>query len=178
MSLSKRCWTRALVGVIVAFMVSASLLHAQERKGFFFGIGLGYGSLTTSCDGCSGNATGALSGHWRLGGAVSERFLLGVESTGWYHDDGYGFVTMGTLTANGYFYPVASAGLFVKGGAGLANVLSTGGATFGFGWQIGAGYDIRVGQKTALTPTLTYFNGEFSGGTDHVIQIALAYSIY
>ena len=180
MSLSSRCWHRARVGlvVVVTLLGWASLLDAQERKGFFFGVGLGYGSFTESCYGCGGDAIGALSGYWRLGGTISERFLLGVESTGWYKDYGYEFVTMGTFTANAYFYPMAGKGLFVKGGAGLANVLGTESLGVGFGWQLGAGYDLRVGQKTAVTPTLTFFNGEFSGASEHVIQVALAYSIY
>lgn len=52
----------------------------QERSGFWGNVGFGYGSL--GCQDCIGRE-GGLSGGLSLGGTVSDRFLLGVGTTGW-----------------------------------------------------------------------------------------------
>jgi hypothetical protein len=175
-------WLRMIVGLAVLTVGSATVAAAQEKQGFFFGVGLGYGSLGVSdCDGC--DREGGLSGHLRLGGALSPQLLIGVETTGWYKDEDGGSVTTGTLTGNAYFYPSAKGGFFAKGGIGLGSlgVSFDGGGSdseTGFGWQVGAGYDIRVGTKTAITPTVTYFMSHINGGSVNVIQAALAFSLY
>ena len=40
--------------------------HAQTRQGFWFGAGMGFGSL--GCDGCGGDRTGGASGFFAKGG--------------------------------------------------------------------------------------------------------------
>jgi hypothetical protein len=177
-----RQWMRALAGAVVLATMSAGVAAAQERSGFFFGIGAGYGSLGASdCDGCG--REGGFSGHLRLGGVLNPQLLLGVETTGWYKDQDGATLSNGTLTGNVYFYPSKTTGLFVKGGLGLgttyASVSGFGSNTdTGFGWQVGTGYDIRIGHNTAITPTATYFMGHFDGYSTNVIQIALAFSLY
>ena len=172
-------WLRAIAALAVLTVGSVTMAAAQEKQGFFFGVGLGYGNL--SCDGC--DSQGGLSGHLRLGGKLNERLLLGVESTGWYKDEDGASVTTGTLTGNAYFYPSPKGGFFAKGGLGLgyAGVSVEGfgsDSETGFGWQVGAGYDIQVGTKTAITPTVTYFSSSIEGGSLNVIQAALAFSLY
>ena len=45
--------------------------HPQTRQGFWIGFGLGWGSLSYSCTGCSGSE-GALSGYLKLGGTLDD----------------------------------------------------------------------------------------------------------
>src|SRR3990170_2157258 len=73
-----------LLGLALVLSFGAAPLaaqHAQTRDGFWFGAGLGYGSL--GCDGCGGDRTGGSSGYLKLGGTGSQHLLLGVETTGW-----------------------------------------------------------------------------------------------
>lgn len=172
-------WLRAMATLAVLTIGSVTMASAQEKQGFFFGVGLGYGSL--GCDGC--DSQGGVSGHLRLGGKLNQRLLLGVESTGWYKSEDGASLNTGTLTGNVYVYPSETAGFFAKGGVGLgyagASVDGFGSdSETGFGWQVGAGYDIRVGTKTAITPTVTYFSSSIEGGSLNVIQLALAFSLY
>lgn len=176
-------WLRALLGFAVLTIGSASVASAQERSGFFFGIGFGYGSLGLSCDGCDTEREGSYSGTFRLGGAVNPQLLLGGESVGWYKDENGASLSFGTLTGNAYYYPSKSANFFVKGGVGLgwteAQIDFVGSDTeTGFGWQVGAGYDFRLGTKTALTPSVTYAMGHFDGFSENLIQVALSFSLY
>jgi hypothetical protein len=184
MRLGNRNWLRSAVGLALLTMGSATLASAQERSGFFFGVGLGYGSLGLSCDDCGDTEReDSFSGHFRLGGAVSPQFLLGGESVGWYKDEDGGSLSFGTLTGNAYYYPSKGTGLFLKGGLGLGytevQIDFLGSETeTGFGWQVGAGYDIRLGTKTALTPTITYAQGHFDGFSENLVQIGVAFSMY
>jgi len=165
-----------LAMLVVGLVTSA---EAQERKGFFFGVGMGYGSLGVGCAGCEGTGReSGLSGHLRLGGTVSQHVQVGVESAGWYKSEQGSELNVGTLTGNVYLHPTATTPLFLKGGLGLGVIGDGYSSESGFGWQAGAGYDIRIGSKTALTPTLTYFMGHFEGGSTNVMQFALAFSLY
>jgi hypothetical protein len=157
----------------------AAAQRTLERSGFFIGLGLGYGSLDLTCDGCDFDRQSGLSGYLRLGGAVSDRVLLGVESNGWYKsEDGVG-VTAGTLTGSVYVYPSSEADLFVRGGVGIASLDSEDiNADTGFGWSVGLGYDIPIGRKTALTPYANWFVGHFDGGGTNTLQVGLGVNWY
>ena len=95
--LSRRSSTRvkllASALALAALCTSATTARAQDNEaprvhqGFWIGGGLGYGSVSSSCDGCgSSDSEGGFSGLLRLGGTLSEQVLLGVESDGWYKD--------------------------------------------------------------------------------------------
>jgi hypothetical protein len=177
-------WVRALMGLAVIAVGSAGSVSAQERQGFFFGIGLGYGSLGLSCDNCGDTSReGSYSGGLRLGGAITPQVLVGAETVGWYKDEDGASLNFGVLSGNAYYYPSKTLGLFVKGGVGLAyteaqvDYVGSDSET-GFGWQVGAGYDIRIGQKTAITPIFTWANGYFDGFSENLLQLQLAFSLY
>jgi hypothetical protein len=173
---------QAAVGLALLMVGVATTTAAQEKQGFVFGVGLGYGSLGAGdCDGCGRESS--FSGHLRAGGVLNQKLLLGVESTGWYKDTEGVALSTGTLTGSLYVYPSEKGGFFAKGGAGLgyAGASADGfgsDSEFGFGWQLGAGYDIKVGTKSAITPTVTYFSSHLEGGSLNVIQFALAFSLY
>ncbi len=144
------------------------------RDGFWIGFGLGAGSATATCDDdCDDDEREtAPAGYVKAGWTLSERVLLGVDASLWSKSEDVEGVelafsmyhVLGTLT----LYPSASSGFFVKGGAGLAFVdtdFSEGRTTTttelgnGLGLVAGAGYDIRLGRRVALTPAVDVYYG-------------------
>ena len=178
-------WTwvsRAGASVVTLLLFTAGPLNAQrtlERSGFFIGFGFGYGSLDITCDGCAVDREGGVSGYLKLGGALSERVLLGVESNGWYKsEEGVG-ITFGTLTGSVYLYPSSTANLYLRAGAGIATLdVEDFDTETGFGWSFGAGYDIPIGSRTGLTPFANWSFGDFDGGGTNVIQVGLGINWY
>jgi hypothetical protein len=166
----------ALLAVLVA--TTANAQQAQSRQGFFFGGGLGYGSMGLSCDGCADlGREGSISGFASLGGAISPSLLLGVELNAWTKSEGTASVSMGNISGAAYWYPMPSQGLFLKAGGGYSNLRADDGATSasdgGFGILAGVGYDIRAGRKLSITPVANWFRGGFSGISANVIQFGL-----
>ncbi|MFL5403992.1 MAG: outer membrane beta-barrel protein [Gemmatimonadales bacterium] len=162
----------------LALATTANAQQAQTRQGFWIGGGLGYGSLGLSCSGCADvGREGGLSGYAKLGGTLRQNILLGVEMNGWTKSEGGGSVTMGNLSGAAYWYPMPTNGLFIKAGAGYANLRADDGVTTasdgGFGWLAGAGYDIRMGRNLSITPVANYFRGGFNNGSANVLQIGV-----
>lgn len=166
---------------ILLLMLAASPLAAQERDGLFVGFGLGWGSLDLTCDGCEMDRESGFSGNFRIGGAVSDKVLIGAESEGWYKSVEGVALSFGTLTASVYVYP-SSKGLYLRGGAGLAVLSASDGdiseSDTGFGFSLGAAYDIPVARKTAITPYANWMFGSLEGGGANAIQLGLGVSFY
>lgn len=160
-----RTLTRVCV-VLVALLCAARALRAQypqRRDGFWFGFGLGYGSANVSCDNCSaGPRTDGVTGFLKVGGSPSRHLLIGAAVNGWSHYSGGATESMANLTASLYVYPAARSGLFFTGGLGLSsyrvNTVPSWDGT-GWGFTLGAGYDIRVARGISLTPVVNYFYG-------------------
>ena len=164
----------------VLLLAVASPLPAQERHGFWFNGGLGYGSL--GCDNCS-SREGGLSGGLSLGGTVSPKFLLGVGTTGWTRNDNGATLTSGTLDARMRFYPSRTGGFFLTGGVGLGTIhVSVDGfgsdTQTGFGAMLGLGYDIRVGSGLSLTPFWNGFAVRNNTSDVNVGQIGLSLTVH
>lgn len=132
----------------------------QIREGFWFNIGLGYGSL--GCDGCLGRESG-LSGGLALGGTVSDRVLVGVGTTGYAREVLGEILSAGTLDARIRFYPVRTSGFFLNGGIGVGTLSYAGETEFGLGLMLGLGWDVRVGRRVSLTP---FWNGSAMRNAD------------
>jgi hypothetical protein len=145
--------------------------HPQVRNGFWIGVGAGYGSASVeaSCEGCeSEKREGAISGFVKLGGTLNEHVLLGAESNVWAKEEEDVTLLLGSVTGTVTFYPRASSGFFLKGGAGFSYVdmqEKSGDVTVsidkvGWGVLLGAGYDLRVGRNVSLTPCINYHFGK------------------
>ena len=155
---------------------------AQERSGLWGGFGGGYGSAGVSAEHVDdedreGSGVAYFTGGWTL----NERLLAGAEFNLWSKtaevepgvDAAFNIYNVsGTLT----FYPRASSGFFVKGGAGLSFLdadIDAAGTDItvdlgsGFGLIAGAGYDIRLGRAVSLTPAVNVSYGQLGN-----IQIA------
>ena len=164
-----------LSALLTVLLASTSFAQqAQTRDGFWIGGGLGYGSL--GCEGCI-DRTGAPSGYLKLGTTLRQNILLGIETNGWTKSEFGARLTMGNVSGAVYFYPMASTGLFVKGGAGYSMLDAStdvgSGSESGFGMILGAGYDVRVTRNLSITPVANWFRGAFDGGSANVLQIGV-----
>jgi hypothetical protein len=166
----------ALLTVLLAGTAVAQ--QAQTRQGLWVGGGMGYGSLGLSCESCVDvGRTGGISGYAKVGGTLRSNVLLGLELNGWTKSEAGARVTLGNVSAAAYWYPMATNGLFIKGGAGYSALSADDGSTSatdsGFGILGGVGYDIRAGRNLSITPVANWFRGGFDGGSANVLQIGL-----
>lgn len=153
----------------ILFATTANAQQAQTRQGFWIGGGLGYGSL--GCEGC--DRVGAPSGYLKLGGTLRQNILIGVETNGWTKSEFGSRLTMGNVSGAVYWYPMATNGLFVKGGAGYSVLDNSFSSTSGFGMLAGLGYDVRVARNLSITPVANWFRGSFDGGAANVLQLGV-----
>jgi opacity protein-like surface antigen len=159
---------RLLVTLATLACLGAAGLSAQRtqmREGFWIGFGLGGGSAGQSCnlvcDSLS-RQTG-FSGYLKIGGTLSPKILLGGESSGWTKSESGTTVRLGNLSAAVYFYPAPATGFFLKGGPGFSVYSADDGTDkesgTGFGFTLGAGYDIRVSRNISITPVANFLWG-------------------
>jgi hypothetical protein len=145
----------------------------HAREGFWFNIGLGYGSL--GCDYCVVRLNG-VSGGLSLGGTINPHVLLGVGTTGWARSDSD--ITVSTLDARLRIYPSATSGFFITGGIGLGMVSDFGETYYGVGVVLGLGVDIRVSRNVSLTPFWNGFAMRSSSEDANVGQLGLSVTIH
>lgn len=126
---------------------------SRGSEGFWFNVGLGWGSA--GCEECLSRDNG-LSGGLSLGGAVSNRVLLGVGTTGFAKSIEGELLSIGTLDARIRVYPSLRSGFFLNGGLGVGTFSYADDTEFGLGLMLGVGWDIRVGRNVSLTP---FWNG-------------------
>ena len=156
-----------LLGAALGVVLTTGVLqaqHPQERHGFWIGFGGGYGSADVSCDGCGNpDRLGSFSGFLKLGGKLSDQFLLGGEFNGWSKKSSGVTEYLGNASLAVYFYPWVKQGLFIKGGGGFSSYAATGPGPdiTGTGWGViaGLGYDWRVGKNISLTPVANAYFG-------------------
>ncbi len=140
---------------------------------------MGHGSAAATCpltgDCAQGNGQsgplpsreGGATTYLKLGGTLGSRVLLGAEVTAWSGlavaiPSGRRDTTLANLLAAAYFYPVPSAGFFLKGGVGVSSYTrheSRGSTSRGVGLGTGMGYDIRIGRNVSLTPAVSFVRG-------------------
>jgi outer membrane protein with beta-barrel domain len=168
----------AVVGSL-AIATAAQAQKAPIRQGFWFSGGLGMGSL--GCDNCDSRENG-ISGDVSLGGTLSQRWLLGVGTSGWSKSEQGGRLTVATLDARVRFYPSATGGFFVTGGIGAGQMrVSVGGISAtedGTGAIFGLGYDYRVARNTSITPYWNGFAMKTKNNDANVGQIGLAITLH
>lgn len=161
-----------LVSLIAVTCFAVPRVRAQRpqtRQGFWIGLGLGYGKAYATCSGCGTASDGGFTGFLKAGGTLSAKTLFGGAVNTWTKSSSGRTEIIGNVTGSIFYYPAPVSGFFVTGGVGLSYYDLTGyGATNSSGWGLraGAGYDIRIGQMTSLTPVadLTYGGGLSPGG--------------
>ncbi|HET6347755.1 MAG TPA: outer membrane beta-barrel protein [Candidatus Krumholzibacteria bacterium] len=140
---------------------SARAQNPPERNGFFLGFNVGGGSAKISSD---PNREGGSDFNLRLGGAIKDDLLIGLEISSWLKDQSGTTVFFDAYTAALTYYP-GNQGFFVRGGVGVGSVTVQsdlgGGVSVsknenGFGAMAAAGYEWRLTKKFALGPQAEY----------------------
>lgn len=152
--------------------------HPQAREGFFIGLGIGVGSF--GCETCGDRQSG-VAGHLELGGTLRPDVLLGIETNGWTREEGGARLTHSNVSAIVQFYPVATAGFFLKAGMGVSvletsasnDVYSVSTSEEGLGLTGGVGYDIRVRSNFSVSPYAMFAWGSFDGGSANNGQLGV-----
>ena len=156
---------------IAALLICLGLGGAQAQdtpthRGFWIGFGLGAGWNAVQDE--DTRAGGAL--YARLGGTLSQKWLLGGEMVGWgrREDDVLlgADVTLsrGNASFIAMFYPSNSGGFYLKGGLGFSYVsrsasvegLNISASDGGLGTTFGLGYDVRLGSNIYLVPAFDW----------------------
>ena len=172
------------VALLLLDVSVASAQKAQTRKGFWIGFGFGYGSFGFSCDGCSSNRLGSVSGYLKMGGTINPHVLLGGETNGWTKSELGASITAANASFAVYYYPNPSGGGFLRGGLGISNSRSDDGegtsvSETGTGATIGAGYDLRVGANSSITPVLNWVWGKpHVSFSQNFFQLAVGVTIH
>jgi hypothetical protein len=111
---------------------------------------------------------------------------------GWFDSEGGDSISLFDTTIAAYYYPT-NRPVFVKGGVGLSRAdFETGGVKahgIGAGLMLGAGYDVEIGHRTAVTPHATLWLGKpgdlnvddvdvLHGFKHNVLEVGVAVSFY
>jgi hypothetical protein len=146
-----------------------------NRHGFWVGLGLGAGGESFDLrDGLGySNAFYKPTISLRAGGTVGQSLRLGGEVLSWINERRHSVESLSSLLFVAQFYPVRTAGLYLKGGLGLGrnavdfddgvNVGDT-----GFAGLLGAGYELRLGGRFYLNPAVDLVGHSYdsrSGGS-------------
>lgn len=185
-------------------LLCASPLLAQgtapPREGVVATIGLGIGSAGVTCDDCESDRETAPTVMLRIGGAYAPDLIFGGEVNAWSKSEvnpatgEKARVRIVTVNLVAQWYPQLDGGFFVVGGAGVGTVRSdllgdlTGVAsanTTAIGYQVGAGWDIRVKPNISVTPFATFFGtaaGKVKDGDQkldgHVGHVGVALTLH
>lgn len=167
---------RRIASVLVLLVAVTTAAAAQKpgaeggrnaRRGFWIGFGLGPGSLGLDCSSCSTSRETGGSGYFRLGGTLSQHFLLGFEINGWAKKVSGTDVTMGAGHFVGYWYPSRTGAFYLKLGLGGLSYIENDGTdeytATGASAVVGVGYEFRVSRNMSITP---FLNSMASGKTD------------
>jgi len=162
----RHAWLVPLALCVLSSAATAQEENGQKREGFWIGFGLGGGwSTDATLDGSSSAGMGA---YGRLGGTLSQHFLLGFEAMAWIDAQVSRSLARTNATLSAMFYPSSTAGFYLKGGLGVAYLqmatpIGTAQET-GIGSTWGAGYDIRLGSNFSLTPSFGLLFQTFEAG--------------
>lgn len=110
-----------LTACLVTVFPQAS--YAQQRGPLWLGIGAGFGLADAKCDECQDrDRQGSLAPFFNMGFALNNRVLVGFEGNGWTKEVEHIGLEIFNLSGTVTFYPIASRGLFVKGGIGRSSL--------------------------------------------------------
>jgi hypothetical protein len=104
----------------------------------------------------------------RLGGTVGQSLRLGGEALAWIDDRDHAVESLTSLLFIGQLYPIPATGLYLKGGLGIgrnAIEFDEGGSIgdTGFAGLLGAGWEIRMGRRWYLNPSVDLVEHRYTG---------------
>ena len=142
--------------------------HRHERHGAWINFGLGVGNESwkfSKVPGGYSDGQDAPSFWLAAGGTVNPHLRIGGEINAWvyqYDDLGDDITeSLASLMLTGQVFPVRDLGLFAKGGIGISRSATEiefgdGVGETGFGYLLGAGYEIRLARNFFLVPSINY----------------------
>jgi opacity protein-like surface antigen len=145
-------------------------LAAPSLRGGFYvagGLGAGRESYKFSDESSYSDALTKPTLLLRLGGTPDSYVRVGGEVFGWRAKGSDGDETFTTVMGTVQFYPLRDGGLFLKAGGGWAESaidFFNGARTSetGFGWSVGAGYELQLSRNLAIGPSVELFQGSFT----------------
>ncbi len=156
-----------IASVLVMGSTELSAQRAAARRGVWFGAGLGMGSARLSCTICRAGRDGGTSGYLRVGATLTPRFLLGAETTLWYHSENDINFLLGSVFAVVYLYPMNNSGFYIKTGLGVAQYSAKDPndkiSTQAIAGQVGVGYEVLVARNLSIVP---FANFQGTAGAD------------
>ena len=166
----------AAIGVLSVGLVRPAIAQsppdAPSRHGVWFGFGVGFGSLSRTCDICPNVPNeGAVTGYVKVGATPDEQLQVGLELAGWRKNVQGSTITSGSGLIVVYVYPVKTSGFFIKGGlsgslyrdeVSGAKPASDTAQTTGFGLTAGIGYERPLGTHLDVTPVANFLFGSLS----------------
>jgi hypothetical protein len=140
-----------------------TLTPAPVSAQAWYTIGAGAGGNRISCQECESiERFWSGSGYLRAGGTVGEHVRVGGELVFWQKSLEGSEAYLRAIEGVVLWHPTPPGGFFGQAGLGLGrirNVFTTGGTTVrasetGLSVMVGAGYDLRVGKRIYLTPSV------------------------
>jgi hypothetical protein len=148
-----------LVATALCIAVPATAQHIDDRRGMWFGIGLGGMLAKINCSFCTDARKLGPAGYVQIGGTPSRLSLAGVEVDYWRQSDSDSTREYASATAFLIYYVSADKPLFLKGAFGIGRYAEVSGldelSVHGFSIQLGLGYDISITERLWIAP---YFN--------------------
>ena len=147
-----------------------SVVREGDRAGFWGGLSLGAGGEAFDLRDGAGYSEELYrpTVSLRLGGTVNQNLRLGGEVLAWINEQNRTVESLTSLLFVGQWYPLATTGLYLKGGLGLgrnAVDFDEGGGVgdTGFAGLLGAGWEVRMGRRWYLTPSVDVVEHRYSG---------------
>ena len=162
-----------LLGGAAAAQTPRGLVEVRDesgRHGFWGGLSLGAGGEAFDLRDGAGYSDELYrpTVSLRLGGTPSQYVRLGGEILAWIDDQGRQTESITSFLFVGQFYPVTSAGLYLKGGLGLGRNQvdfddGFGVGDTGFAGLVGAGWELRVGRRLYINPAVDLVQQRYTG---------------
>lgn len=159
--------------IAVSQQLPAGLVEVREstRHGLWLGLGLGAGGESYDLRPSVGYSEVLYrpTVSFRIGGTVSQHLRLGGEVLSWINEVGPAVESLTSALFVAQVYPWARNGLYIKGGLGIGrNAVDfddgyNEGDT-GFAALVGAGYELRLGRRFFLNPTIDLVGHRYSNG--------------
>ena len=142
----------------------------EGRRGFWLGLGLGAGGESNDFIQGAGYSDEFYQPtiSFRAGGTVGPHLRLGGEVLTWVNEEGDAVESLSSALFVAQFYPIKTAGLYLKGGLGFGRNAVDFDYGFdvgdtGFAGLVGAGYELRLGRHVYLNPAIDLVGHSYDG---------------
>jgi len=147
-----------------------SVVREGDRAGFWGGFSIGAGGESFDLRDGAGYSEELYRPtlSLRLGGTVNPSLRLGGEVLAWIDEHDRTTESLTSVLFVGQLYPLATTGLYLKGGLGLGrNAVDFDGGggvgDTGFAGLLGAGWEVRLGRRWYLNPSLDVVQHRYTG---------------